>query len=64
LGIFSRKQSEEGADNQSIRYPFFAEAPLSMLIPAVVLALSILLIGIFNQAILQEMIRLAVPAGV
>jgi hypothetical protein len=39
------------------------EAPLSMLLPALVMALAILLIGIFNQAIVNNVIRFAVPAG-
>jgi hypothetical protein len=34
-----------------------------MLMPAVVLALVILLVGIFNQVIMNEVIRFAVPAG-
>ena len=40
------------------------EAPLSMLIPAMVLALAILLVGIFNQVIVNNVIRFAVPAGI
>jgi multicomponent Na+:H+ antiporter subunit D len=39
------------------------EAPLSMLMPAVVLALAILLVGIFNQVIMNKIIRFAVPMG-
>jgi multicomponent Na+:H+ antiporter subunit D len=39
------------------------EAPLSMLLPAVVLALAILLVGIFNQAIMNNLIGYAVPRG-
>jgi multicomponent Na+:H+ antiporter subunit D len=39
------------------------EAPLSMLIPAVVTALAILLIGVFNQVVVNEVINFAVPAG-
>jgi multicomponent Na+:H+ antiporter subunit D len=39
------------------------EAPLSMLLPAVVLALAILLVGIFNQAIMNNLIGYAVPPG-
>ena len=49
------------------RKPFdttsIAEAPLSMLIPAILLALAILLIGIFNQVILNKLIHFAVPLG-
>ncbi|CAB1076997.1 Na(+) H(+) antiporter subunit D [Olavius algarvensis Delta 1 endosymbiont] len=39
------------------------EAPLSMLIPAMVLALAILLVGIFNQGIVNKVIQFAVPVG-
>jgi multicomponent Na+:H+ antiporter subunit D len=39
------------------------EAPLGMLLPAVVLALAILLVGIFNQAIMNNLIGYAVPSG-
>ena len=43
--------------------PDTGEAPLSMLIPAAVLALTILLTGIFNQIIVNKVIRFAVPMG-
>lgn len=43
--------------------PRAGEAPLSMLLPAIFLALGILLIGIFNQIILTKVIRFAVPVG-
>jgi len=39
------------------------EAPLGMLLPAVVLALAIVLVGIFNQAIMNNLIGYAVPPG-
>lgn len=39
------------------------EAPLSMLVPASVLALVILLVGVFNQVIINAVIRFAVPPG-
>ena len=43
--------------------PHSVEAPISMLLPAFVLALAILLIGIFNQVIVNQVIRFAIPAG-
>jgi multicomponent Na+:H+ antiporter subunit D len=43
--------------------PPAGEAPLSMLLPAIFLALAIVLIGIFNQYILTNVIHFAVPAG-
>jgi len=41
-----------------------AEAPVSMLLPASVLAIAIVLIGIFNQIIINTVIRFAVPGGI
>ena len=43
--------------------PHAGEAPLTMLLPALVLAMAILLIGIYNQVILGKIIRFAVPMG-
>jgi hypothetical protein len=34
-----------------------------MLMPAVAVALAILLVGIFNQVVMNEVIRFAVPMG-
>jgi len=51
-------EHSETADNLSA-----GEAPLSMLIPASVLAVLILLAGIFNQVIMNTVIRFAVPYG-
>ncbi len=39
------------------------EAPLSMLIPGLIIAIAIFLIGIFNQAILKNIIEFAIPSG-
>ncbi len=39
------------------------EAPLSMLLPAFVLAVLIVLVGIFNQVIVNKVIAFAVPTG-
>lgn len=41
--------------------PKTGEAPLSMLIPASVLAVAIFLVGIFNQVILDKVIQFTVP---
>ena len=43
--------------------PYSFEAPISMLLPAFVLALAILAIGIFNQYIVNNVIHFAVPLG-
>jgi len=43
--------------------PHTGEAPLSMLIPASVLAIVIIVAGVFNQVIINKVIRFAVPPG-
>ena len=52
--------AEAGAASQA--YPA-GDAPLGMLLPASVLAIVIVLIGLFNQVIVNTVIRLAIPAG-
>ena len=42
---------------------YAGEAPPGMLIPAFALSLVILLMGVFNQVIMDKMIRFAVPMG-
>ena len=62
-GLFIHAQ-QSLPDGEKTRDVFQArEAPLSMLMPAVVLALAILLVGIFNQVIVNKVIHLAVPMG-
>ena len=61
LYVHSHKNTQEVTE-PSIN-PHGGEAPLSMLLPAIILALAILLIGIFNQFIVTNVIHLAVPAG-
>jgi multicomponent Na+:H+ antiporter subunit D len=41
--------------------PSILEAPLSMLIPTMAIALAIILIGVYNQAILSNIINFAIP---
>ena len=43
--------------------PAAEEAPLSMVIPASVLAICILLVGVYNQVIMDAVIRFTVPPG-
>jgi len=55
---------EHASDSQGFHPdPGSHEAPLSMLVPAFIVVIAILLIGIFNQAILNNVIEFAVPAG-
>ena len=62
-GLYLHRQKHVSDDDGAADNSLFVEAPLSMLLPAFVLALVILLIGIFNQAIVNNVIRFAVPAG-
>jgi len=43
--------------------PHTGEAPLSMLIPASLLAIVIIIVGVFNQIIINKVIRFVVPLG-
>jgi multicomponent Na+:H+ antiporter subunit D len=62
-GLYIHAQKFVTAGNGPADNPHSIEAPLSMLLPACVLALAILLIGIFNQAIVNRIIQFAIPAG-
>jgi multicomponent Na+:H+ antiporter subunit D len=62
-GLYVHIQKNVPDDKGPQEAPPTGEAPLSMLIPAAVLALTILLTGIFNQIIVNKVIRFAVPLG-
>ncbi len=62
--LYVHAQQNELHDKGIGHAPHSREAPLSMLMPAVVLALAILLVGIFNQVIMNKVIRFAVPSGI
>jgi len=62
-GLYVHSHDEGPETAGAPKNPAAVEAPLSMLLPAIVLAVSILLIGIFNQIILTHVIRIAVPVG-
>ncbi len=53
--------SSESTDHSS--GTLVQKTPLSMWIPAVIVILAILLAGIFNQAILKNIVQFAVPSG-
>ena len=61
-GLFTHAQ-EHGSDKGSDDNAHAGEAPLSMLLPAFALALAILLVGIYNQVIINQVIRFAIPEG-
>jgi multicomponent Na+:H+ antiporter subunit D len=56
------RSPHEGDSHSADRSVKIDEAPLSMLIPTVVIALAIILIGVYNQALLSNIIAFAVPA--
>ena len=62
-GLYRHRQTSSSGAGMSAMPPEPKEAPLSMLLPASVVALAIVLIGIFNQHIIDELIRFAIPAG-
>jgi multicomponent Na+:H+ antiporter subunit D len=62
-GLYVHAQGNATYDKRTGDVTHSREAPLSMLMPAVAVALAILLVGIFNQVVLNEVIRFAVPMG-
>jgi multicomponent Na+:H+ antiporter subunit D len=62
-GLYLHAQSHGSKPPEPSREPHAGEAPLSMLIPGCVLAILILLVGVFNQVILNRAIRFTVPPG-
>jgi multicomponent Na+:H+ antiporter subunit D len=62
-GLYVHVQKNGEPESGSLQASPHADAPLSMLIPAFVLAVAILLIGIFNQVILNKLIYFTVPLG-
>ena len=62
-GLYAHAGVDQPGHHKSGAHPAPGEAPLSMLVPASVLALAILLVGVFNQLIISEIIRFAVPPG-
>jgi formate hydrogenlyase subunit 3/multisubunit Na+/H+ antiporter MnhD subunit len=62
-GLYVHAQENAPDDKGSPDDRYAGEAPLSMLMPAFVLTLVILLMGIFNQVIVNKVIRFAIPMG-
>jgi len=62
-GLYSRSPGNHLKDNTAVPKQDSGKVPLSMLIPASVLAVLILLVGVFNQVIMDTVIRFAVPPG-
>jgi multicomponent Na+:H+ antiporter subunit D len=62
-GLYIHRPEPVSSGNTLAPVPHSIDAPLSMLLPASVVALAIVLIGIFNQSIVNNVIRFAVPPG-
>jgi len=62
-GLYAHTHKNAQGSNRPEDNLHNGEAPLSMLIPASVLAVVIILVGVFNQGIINKVIHLAVPPG-
>ncbi len=62
-GLYVHRPRPAPRPDESVTHVPVGEAPIGMLLPASVLALAILLMGIFNQAVINQLIRFAVPPG-
>jgi multicomponent Na+:H+ antiporter subunit D len=62
-GLYDHAQNKVATYKGSADDSRIGEAPLSMLLPAFVLAVLIVVVGIFNQVIVNKVIAFAVPTG-
>jgi len=62
-GLYAHTHKNAQGSNKPEDNLHNGEAPLSMLIPASVLAVVIILVGVFNQGIINKVIRFAVLPG-
>jgi len=62
-GLFTHTHGTVPVHANPAGNPHAGEAPLSMLIPAFLLALVIILVGVFNQIIINQVIRFSIPLG-
>jgi multicomponent Na+:H+ antiporter subunit D len=62
-GLYAHTHGNARGSTGTEDNPHTGEAPLSMLIPASVLAIVIIVVGVFNQVIINKVIRFAVPPG-
>jgi multicomponent Na+:H+ antiporter subunit D len=63
LGLYVHARDVGPAAKHASTLSSGGEAPLSMVLPASVLAIAIVLIGVFNQTIVNTVIRFAIPKG-
>jgi len=62
-GLFTHTDGNTQDATGTADRPRSGEAPLSMLAPASVLAIVIILLGVFNQVIINKVVHFAVPPG-
>lgn len=62
-GLYVHRLEAVSDRNHVKQVLYDGDAPVSMLLPASVLAIAIVLVGIFNQVIVDRVIRLAIPHG-
>ncbi|MCP4692157.1 MAG: monovalent cation/H+ antiporter subunit D family protein [Desulfobacterales bacterium] len=62
-GLYAAPREEAPGRAETAGRPHAGDAPISMLIPASLLAIVIVLTGVFNQVIINKAIRFAVPPG-
>ena len=62
-GLYVHSHNEGRVITEPSNKPFIGEVPLSMMLPAIILAIAIFLVGIFNQIIMTNVIDFAIPAG-
>ena len=62
-GLYVHSHGEGHVNTEPSSKPRASAVPLSMMLPAVILAIAIFLVGIFNQFIMTNLIEFAVPAG-
>jgi multicomponent Na+:H+ antiporter subunit D len=63
-GLYIHATEVGSNDTRAFPTSHTGDAPLGMLLPAFVLAIAIMLIGIFNQIIVKTVIRFAIPVGI
>ena len=63
-GLFIHTHGPKLTHESTVMHASAGEAPLSMLVPACVLAVMLVLAGIFNQLIITNVIHPAIPPGV
>lgn len=62
-GLFVHRPVTVSDSTRDLQALYAGDAPVSMLLPSSILAIAILLVGIFNQVIVNRIIRMALPPG-